>query len=80
MSRSETAEREYLVEESLSHLEQEFAIASTHPPQLPGGTRLRRGFERQAQDDSGEAGSGWAVQLNGIDEEAADQPATANIS
>ena len=33
-----TAEREYLLEESLSHLEQEFAEAlRARPPQLPGG-------------------------------------------
>jgi two-component system response regulator AlgR len=62
-----TAEREYLVEESLSHLEQEFAprFARIHRNCLVARAYVE-GFERQAQDDSGEAQSGWAVVLNGI--------------
>jgi two-component system response regulator AlgR len=62
-----TAEREYLVEESLSHLEQEFAqrFVRIHRNCLVARAYVE-GFERQAQDDSGEAQSGWVVVLYGI--------------
>jgi two-component system response regulator AlgR len=62
-----TAEREYLVEESLSHLEQEFGqrFVRIHRNCLVARAYVE-GFERQAQDDSGEAQSGWVVLLNGI--------------
>ncbi|BAN36599.1 LytTR family two component transcriptional regulator [Sulfuricella denitrificans skB26] len=64
-----TAEREYLVEESLSHLEQEFdrRFVRIHRNCLVAKAYVE-GFERQAQDDSGEAQSGWVVVLNGIAE------------
>ena len=64
-----TAEREYLVEESLSHLEQEFGqrFVRIHRNCLVARAGVE-GFERQAQDDSGEAQSGWAVLLKGIAE------------
>lgn len=64
-----TAEREYLVEESLSHLEQEFdqRFARIHRNCLVARAYVE-GFERQAQDDSGEAQSGWAVLLHGVAE------------
>lgn len=64
-----TAEREYLVEESLSHLEQEFdrRFVRIHRNCLVARAYVG-GFERLAQDDSGEAQSGWAVALNGIAE------------
>jgi len=63
------AEREYLVEESLSHLEQEFGqrFVRIHRNCLVARACVE-GFERQAQDDSGEAQSGWAVLLKGIAE------------
>ncbi|HUX62649.1 LytTR family DNA-binding domain-containing protein [Sulfuricella sp.] len=64
-----TAEREYLVEESLSHLEQEFGqrFVRIHRNCLVARAYVE-GFERQTQDDSGEAQSGWAVLLNGVAE------------
>ncbi len=64
-----TAEREYLVEESLNHLEQEFGqrFVRIHRNCLVARAYVE-GFERQAQDDSGEALSGWMVRLNGIAE------------
>jgi two-component system response regulator AlgR len=64
-----TAEREYLVEESLSHLEQEFdrRFVRIHRNCLVARAYIA-GFERQAPDGSGETHSGWEVRLNGIDE------------
>jgi len=64
-----TAEREYLVEESLSHLEQEFdqRFVRIHRNCLVARAYVE-GFERQAQDDTGEAQSGWVVLLTGIAE------------
>ena len=64
-----TVEREYLVEESLSHLEREFEqrFLRIHRNCLVARAHIE-GFERQAQDNSGEAPSGWAVLLNGIAE------------
>ena len=64
-----TAEREYLVEESLNHLEQEFGqrFVRIHRNCLVARAYVE-GFERQAQDDSGEGQSGWVVVLNGIAE------------
>ena len=64
-----TVEREYLVEESLSHLEQEFGqrFVRIHRNCLVARAFVE-GFERLTPDDSGEAQSGWAVQLNGIAE------------
>jgi len=62
-----TAEREYLVEESLSHLEQEFGrrFVRIHRNCLVARAYVE-GFERQAQDDTGEAHSGWVVRLAGV--------------
>ena len=61
-----TAEREYLLEESLTRLEQEFAEQlRAHPSQLPGGEGAHRGFEKEAAD-GGE--SRWVVLLNGLEE------------
>jgi two-component system response regulator AlgR len=67
-----TAEREYLVEESLSHLEQEFGprFVRIHRNCLVARAYVE-GFERQAQDDAGEGQSGWAVRLTGLDERLA---------
>mgnify|MGYP001764213913 CR=1 FL=1 len=64
-----TAEREYLVEESLSHLEQEFdqRFVRIHRNCLVARAYVA-GFERQSQGESGETHSGWEVRLNGIDE------------
>lgn len=64
-----TAEREYLVEESLSHLEQEFAgrFVRIHRSCLVAQSCIA-GFERQAQDGEGEAPSGWSVLLDGCAE------------
>ena len=64
-----TAEREYLVEESLSHLEQELGqrFVRIHRNCLVARAYVE-GFERRAQDDAGEAHSGWAVVLNGVAE------------
>ncbi len=64
-----TAERDYLVEESLSHLEQEFAarFVRIHRNCLVARAYVM-GFERQAPDESGEAQSGWAVVLDGCTE------------
>jgi two-component system response regulator AlgR len=64
-----TAEREYLVEESLSSLEQEFdrRFVRIHRNCLVARAYVA-GFERQAQSESGETHSGWEVRLNGIDE------------
>jgi two-component system response regulator AlgR len=64
-----TAEREYLVEESLSQLEQEFdkRFVRIHRNCLVARSYVE-GFERQAQDDSGEVQSGWVVALKGIAE------------
>lgn len=61
-----TREREYLVEESLTQLEQEFAgvFVRVHRSCLVA-RRLIRGFERTA--DEGE-GAGWAVVLEGTEE------------
>ncbi|MCL4470531.1 MAG: LytR/AlgR family response regulator transcription factor [Sulfuricella sp.] len=61
-----TAEREYLVEESLSHLEQEFdrRFVRVHRNCLVARACIA-GFERQVQDGSGEAFSGWVVLLDG---------------
>ena len=61
-----TAEREYLVEESLTSLEEEFERRlRAHPPQLPGGARARsRGFERNAEESE----SGWAVVIRATGE------------
>jgi two-component system response regulator AlgR len=64
-----TAEREYLVEESLSHLEQEFdgLFVRVHRSCLVARAYVN-GFEKQAQDESGEAHSGWVVLLEGLAE------------
>ncbi len=64
-----TAEREYLVEESLNHLEQEFGqrFVRIHRNCLVARAYVES-FERQTQDDSGEALSGWMVRLKGIAE------------
>lgn len=62
-----TREREYLVEESLTQLEQEFGgvFVRVHRSCLVA-RRLIRGFER-ASDEGGD-GAGWAVVLQGSDE------------
>jgi two-component system response regulator AlgR len=64
-----TAEREYLLEESLSHLEQEFAAAfvRVHRNCLVAKARIR-GFEK-AEVQDGE--QGWAVLLDGCAEKLA---------
>lgn len=64
-----TAGREYLLEESLSHLEQEFGerFVRVHRNCLVARACIK-GFERQGPDESGEAHSGWAVLLEGIAE------------
>jgi two-component system response regulator AlgR len=64
-----TAEREFLLEESLSHLEQEFdqRFVRIHRNCLVARAYIE-GFERQAQVDAGEAQSGWVVLLNGTTE------------
>jgi two-component system response regulator AlgR len=61
-----TAEREYLLEESLTHLEQEFADAFVriHRNCLVAKSRIR-GFEK-ADEDNGEPG--WAVVLDSCPE------------
>ena len=61
-----TREREYLIEESLTHLEQEFAglFVRVHRNCLVA-RRLIRGFERMAGDD---AEASWAVLLKGCDD------------
>lgn len=67
-----TAAREYLSEESLTHLEQEFAarFLRVHRNCLVAKDHIR-GFERvkasQEAEDTG-AGHGWAVLLKGLDE------------
>ena len=60
-----TAEREHLVEESLTHLEEEFAEAFVriHRNCLVARTAIA-GFERNAEESE----SGWAVVIKGTDE------------
>jgi two-component system response regulator AlgR len=60
-----TAEREYLVEESLTHLEEEFAEAfvRVHRNCLVARAAIA-GFERNAEDSE----SGWAVVIKGTNE------------
>lgn len=62
-----TKEREFLVEESLTQLEQEFGgvFVRIHRSCLVA-RRLIKGFER-ATDPDGES-AGWAVLLHGVDE------------
>lgn len=64
-----TAEREYLVEESLSHLEREFdgRFVRVHRNCLVARAYVA-GFERRARDESGEGNEGWVVVLNGVAE------------
>lgn len=61
-----TRQREYLIEESLAHLEEEFAglFVRVHRNCLVA-RRSIRGFERIAGDESE---AGWAVLLDGCDE------------
>jgi two-component system response regulator AlgR len=61
-----TAEREYLLEESLAHLEQEFAEAfvRVHRNALVAKSRIR-GFEKAVAQDGEQ---GWAVLLDGCAE------------
>ena len=55
-----TAEREHLLEESLTRLEQEFRRSlRAHSPQLPGGARLHRKL-RAAVRRGGRKASGWS--------------------
>jgi two-component system response regulator AlgR len=60
-----TVEREYLVEESLTHLEEEFASAfvRVHRNCLVARAAIS-GFERNAEESE----SGWAVVIKGTDE------------
>jgi len=60
-----TPEREFLVEESLSSLEQEFgeAFVRVHRSCLVARARVR-GFERVVDEDG--EGAGWAVTLEGV--------------
>jgi two-component system, LytTR family, response regulator AlgR len=60
-----TAEREYLVEESLTHLEEEFAEAfvRVHRNCLVARAAIA-GFERNAEESE----SGWAVVIKGTNE------------
>ena len=62
-----TKEREYLVEESLTQLEQEFSgvFVRIHRSCLIA-RRLIKGFERVSSDDG--EGAGWAVLLHGCDD------------
>jgi two-component system response regulator AlgR len=62
-----TSEREYLVEESLTSLEQEFgaAFVRVHRNCLVA-RRAIRGFERAGAEDG--EGAGWSVLLEGCDE------------
>ena len=64
-----TAQREYLLEESLSHLEQEFAAAFVriHRNCLAAKSRIR-GFEKAEVQD---AEQGWVVLLEGCAEKLA---------
>jgi two-component system response regulator AlgR len=66
-----TLEKEYLIEESLSRLEQEFGgrFARVHRNCLVARDYVT-GFKRvQDTDEEGEnAGSGWVVTLRGLDE------------
>lgn len=61
----QTAGREYLIEEALNRLEEEFGalFVRIHRSCLVA-RRLIRGFERAAAED-GEGGEGWAVVLEG---------------
>jgi two-component system, LytTR family, response regulator AlgR len=62
-----TKEREYLVEESLTQLEQEFSgvFVRIHRSCLIA-RRLIKGFERVSSDDG--EGAGWAVLLHGCED------------
>lgn len=62
-----TREREYLVEESLTQLEQEFSgvFARIHRSCLVA-RRLIKGFERLTDPDG--EGAGWSVLLHGVEE------------
>lgn len=62
-----TKEREFLVEESLTQLEQEFSgvFVRIHRSCMVA-RRLIKGFERTAAEDGDNAG--WAVMLHGCDE------------
>lgn len=64
-----TAERDYLLEESLSHLEQEFAeaLVRIHRNCLVAKSRIR-GFEKSDVQDGEQ---GWAVLLDGCAEKLA---------
>jgi two-component system, LytTR family, response regulator AlgR len=66
-----TREREYLVEESLTRLEEEFGerFVRTHRSCLVARAAIR-GFERGAGDGGGAEGQ-WEVLLNGCDERIA---------
>jgi two-component system response regulator AlgR len=67
-----TARREYLIEESLTRLEQEYAerFVRVHRNCLVARSAIR-GFERET-GDSGDAGEGrWTVLLDGCDEKLA---------
>jgi two-component system response regulator AlgR len=67
-----TAQREYLIEESLTRLEQEYAerFVRVHRNCLVARAAIR-GFERETEG-GGEAGEGhWAVLLEGCDERIA---------
>jgi two-component system, LytTR family, response regulator AlgR len=62
-----TAEREYLIEESLSALEKEFAVrfVRIHRNCLVAKTAIE-GFEKGGEDSAESAG--WMVRLKGLDE------------
>jgi two-component system response regulator AlgR len=67
-----TAQREYLIEESLTRLEQEYAerFVRVHRNCLVARSAIR-GFERET-GDSGDGGEGhWVVLLEGCDEKLA---------
>ena len=65
-----TAEHEYLIEESLTGLEKEFAVrfVRIHRNCLVAKEEIE-GFEKVADDESGE--SHWTVKLKGLDEKLA---------
>jgi two-component system response regulator AlgR len=67
----QTPEREYLIEEPLNRLEEEFGalFVRIHRSCLVARSRIR-GFERTAGED-GEGGEGWAVVLEGWPEKLA---------
>lgn len=65
-----TLARDYLIEESLTHLEQEFAavFVRVHRNCLVARESITGFAKAEQMGDSGEAGSNWVVLLKGLDE------------